>query len=123
MSQVLMTPSYLVSKIARSRVLWASATAAKEVARSWGSATHMHACAWGQNHIDAMYKDRGLTAQAELIAELIPRSVTHAIAFWIQVAALCTLLYCWSLQVRQFDDVIVSMMGLTGWLAVIYFFR
>jgi hypothetical protein len=26
-------------------------------------------------------------------------------------------------QVRQFDDVIVSMMGLSGWLAVIYFFR
>jgi len=26
-------------------------------------------------------------------------------------------------QVREFDDVIVSMMGLSGWLAVIYFFR
>ncbi|WIA39861.1 hypothetical protein OEZ86_013308 [Tetradesmus obliquus] len=28
-----------------------------------------------------------------------------------------------SMQVREFDDVIVSMMGLSGWLAVIYFFR
>jgi hypothetical protein len=27
------------------------------------------------------------------------------------------------LQVREFDDIIVSMMGLSGWLAVIYFFR
>lgn len=37
------------------------------------------------------------------------------------LSPLCLLLLC--LQVRQFDDVIVSMMGLSGWLAVIYFFR
>jgi hypothetical protein len=28
-----------------------------------------------------------------------------------------------SYSVRAFDDIIVSMMGLTGWLAVVYFFR
>lgn len=28
-----------------------------------------------------------------------------------------------SRAVKEFDDVVVSLMGLTGWLAVIYFFR
>jgi hypothetical protein len=28
-----------------------------------------------------------------------------------------------SKSVKEFDDVVVSMMGLSGWLAVIYFFR